>query len=200
MFTKFQNGAEVEVEEVYKYLNGAEQEAEAVYAYKSGAEVEVWSNGTKVTPVFPNSYHTRTDNGDGTLTYTILNVPITATSAFEFSVDAQEINTSDNLYELSLQVISSSMVSGASNKTYACTINVLRKYQSGEENVYSIKTGELYELEWWGDHSVTDSNLSKIGIRLVPQSELYGEYISAIDVKVVISETITINGKKYKLQ
>lgn len=45
MFTKYENGAEVDIEEVYRYENGAEVEAEAVYAYKDGAEVEVWSAG-----------------------------------------------------------------------------------------------------------------------------------------------------------
>lgn len=48
MFTKYENGAEVEITEVYRYDKSldAEVEAEAVYKYDAniGAEVEVWSN------------------------------------------------------------------------------------------------------------------------------------------------------------
>lgn len=43
MFTKYESGAEVDIEEVYRYESGAEVEAEGVYAYKNGAEEEVWS-------------------------------------------------------------------------------------------------------------------------------------------------------------
>ncbi len=42
MFTKYESGAEVEIEEVYRYADGAEVEADAVYAVKNGAEEEVW--------------------------------------------------------------------------------------------------------------------------------------------------------------
>ena len=44
MFTKYENGAEVNIDEVYRYASGAEQEAEAAYAYKNGAEEVVWIN------------------------------------------------------------------------------------------------------------------------------------------------------------
>lgn len=58
MFTKYENGAEVDIEEVYRYENGAEVEAEAVYAYKNGAEVEVWSNAGDL------SWYMENDNRD----------------------------------------------------------------------------------------------------------------------------------------
>ena len=48
MFTKYENGAEVEIEEVYRYENGAEVEAEAVYKYVDGAEEEVWYSAYKM--------------------------------------------------------------------------------------------------------------------------------------------------------
>ena len=42
MFTKFANGAEQEIEEVYRYELGAEVEAEAAYRVINGAEEEIW--------------------------------------------------------------------------------------------------------------------------------------------------------------
>ena len=50
MFTKYKNGAEVEIEEVYRFSNGAEQEADGVYRVKNGAEEQVWAN-TRVLPL-----------------------------------------------------------------------------------------------------------------------------------------------------
>lgn len=42
MFTRYTNGAEQEVNGVYRYANGAEQKAEAAYRYVNGAEQAVW--------------------------------------------------------------------------------------------------------------------------------------------------------------
>ena len=42
MITRYENGAEVEIESAYRFEDGAEQEAEAVYKYKDGAEEAVW--------------------------------------------------------------------------------------------------------------------------------------------------------------
>lgn len=44
MFTRLENGAEVEMEVVTYVESGAEKEADAVFAVKNGAEEEVWSN------------------------------------------------------------------------------------------------------------------------------------------------------------
>lgn len=71
MFTKYESGAEVEIEEVYRYENGAEVEAEAVYAYKNGAEEEVWSSGIEPygVYVYSTSYNSVTvDGSDITMT------------------------------------------------------------------------------------------------------------------------------------
>lgn len=43
MFTKYKNGAEVEIEEVNRFESGAEVEADGVYRVKNGAEEQVWS-------------------------------------------------------------------------------------------------------------------------------------------------------------
>ena len=43
MFTKYENGAEVEISEVNRFASGAEQEADGVYAVKNGAEEQVWT-------------------------------------------------------------------------------------------------------------------------------------------------------------
>lgn len=55
MLTKFANGAEEEIEGVYRYELGAEVEAEAAYRVISGAEEEIWSalkfTGSKHTTV-----------------------------------------------------------------------------------------------------------------------------------------------------
>jgi hypothetical protein len=66
MFTKYENGAEVEIDEVYRYESGAEVEADAVYAYKNGAEEEVWSNATYRFHQY--GQNNATINGDGSVT------------------------------------------------------------------------------------------------------------------------------------
>ncbi len=62
MFTKYENGAEVEIEEVNRFESGAEVEADGVYAVKNGAEEQVWTaviemkeleNTTKVASMGP---------------------------------------------------------------------------------------------------------------------------------------------------
>ncbi len=60
MFTKFTNGAEQEIEEVYRFESGAEVEAEAVYRVKNGAEEEIWSSLK-----FTGSKHTTTTGFGG---------------------------------------------------------------------------------------------------------------------------------------
>jgi hypothetical protein len=81
MFTKYENGAEVEIEEVHRYANGVEQDAEAVYAYKNGAEEEVWSSGKFY---ITSSYNGYTVNNDDSVTlqlgsverdYLVLTIP-----------------------------------------------------------------------------------------------------------------------------
>lgn len=44
MFTKYEKGAEVEIDVVKRYESGAEVDADAVYKVVSGAEEEVWAN------------------------------------------------------------------------------------------------------------------------------------------------------------
>lgn len=62
MFTKYENGAEVEIEVVARYdaTAGVEVEAEGVYRYDPtvGAEVEVWSGAEKATAYFMNGTRT----------------------------------------------------------------------------------------------------------------------------------------------
>ena len=60
MFTKFANGAEQEIEEVYRYELGAEVEAEAAYRVINGAEEEIWSSLK-----FTGSKHTTTTGFGG---------------------------------------------------------------------------------------------------------------------------------------
>lgn len=81
MFTKYENGAEVEIGEVYRYESGAEVEAEAVYKYANGAEEEVWS-GAKF--YITSSYNGYTVNDDNSVTlqlgsvekdYLVLTIP-----------------------------------------------------------------------------------------------------------------------------
>ena len=67
MFTKYENGAEVEIGEVYRYESGAEVEAEAVYKYVDGAEEEVWSSASPYTFHQYGQYNC-TINGDGSAT------------------------------------------------------------------------------------------------------------------------------------
>ena len=66
MFTKYENGAEVEIGEVYRYESGAEVEAEAVYKYANGAEEEVWSSATYRFHQY--GQNNATINGDGSVT------------------------------------------------------------------------------------------------------------------------------------
>lgn len=44
MFTRLENGAEVELTIVDKPVNGAREQADGVFRVENGAEVEVWSN------------------------------------------------------------------------------------------------------------------------------------------------------------
>ena len=67
MFTKRENGAEVEMTEVVRYESGAEVGAEGVYTVKNGAEEQVWSAMTGVPPI--NLYATSTMNSAGILPY-----------------------------------------------------------------------------------------------------------------------------------
>lgn len=59
MFTKYENGAEVDIEAVARYDKdaGLEVEAEGVYKYdtEAGAEVEVWSNGIEPLGLYLSS-------------------------------------------------------------------------------------------------------------------------------------------------
>ena len=75
MFTKYENGAEVEIEEVNRFESGAEVEADGVYTVKSGAEEQVWTAVIKMkelentTTVF--SAGTSTNGNDDTKYWSI---------------------------------------------------------------------------------------------------------------------------------
>lgn len=66
MFTRYTNGAEQEVNGVYRYANGAEQEAEAVYRYVNGAEQEVWS-AMKWMSLLASNFSASVDAGYATI-------------------------------------------------------------------------------------------------------------------------------------
>lgn len=55
MFTRLENGAEVEMEVVTRIESGAEVEADAVYVIKNGAEEEVWANAKRMS-VYSKGY------------------------------------------------------------------------------------------------------------------------------------------------
>ena len=98
MFTRLENGAEVEMEVVTRIESGAEVEAEAGYAVKNGAEEEVWGslkkldllnrtliNGSVTSPSeWGGNTNISPNNGGGLVVYTRKGSWYNPTVEFEF--------------------------------------------------------------------------------------------------------------------
>ena len=189
MFTKYENGAEVDIEEVYRYENGAEVEAEAVYAYKDGAEVEVWSANEELQWLLQNNnrdYDVDLSNDD---------------TAIKVQVDA---GAEEYLYLLTLidkpyenPTIAFEWYGGGytgSKYVSAGTVYVVGIDENGEEIVKSCGTLGSSTDDTGDTESMTLSGtFEQVGIKVMfKDSSSYDSYYMAY----VNISNITIDGEK----
>ena len=161
MFTRLENGAEVEMEVVTFVENGAEVEAEGVGAVKDGAEEEVWASLKKLDLInstmasgsvtSPSAWGEETNispnNGGGLVAYTTKGNWNNPTVEFEFDGFYAYENSSGNILTASAGHLYAYGVrsDGTVDKIGGVTVDT---YDSGEAQTFSqtFSAGDYVEV------------------------------------------------------